>query len=124
MVIAEDGKDLAKILTSARIDARAQAVPIETARAVVQHARIKIVELVRTAEAIVAPRLTALIEEADRNVTTSRGGEADRLRTLSRANPAIRAEEIEALETETEAMHDYIRRTQLRADALRVLVTT
>ena len=124
VVIAEDGKDLAKILTSARIDARAQAVPIETARAVVQHARIKIVELVRTAEAIVAPRLTALIEEADRNVTTSRGGEADRLRTLSRANPAIRAEEIEALETETEAMHDYIRRTQLRADALRVLVTT
>jgi ATP-dependent helicase HepA len=85
-------------------------------------AKGKVIEaMVTVAEKQAARENNALREQA---VTQMRGeldAELDRLQDLARRNPAVRAEEIEALAAERDALTETLANSRFRLDALRLI---
>ena len=66
----------------------------------------------------------ALISRAREQSTRILLHEIDRLRSLARINPNVRAEEIEFMEMQLEALTTALDSASFRLDALRVVVAT
>ncbi|MBK5930183.1 RNA polymerase-associated protein RapA [Halochromatium salexigens] len=91
------------------------------ARALLQ-AKSKVIEaMVTLAEQEAARETRALREQAGAQMRAQLDAELDRLRDLARRNPAVRAEEIAALEAERDALAETLANSRLRLDALRLI---
>lgn len=67
--------------------------------------------------------LPSIIEAAQTRMRAALDSELTRLEALSRRNPSVREDEINALRNQRQALDQVIEGTQLRLDAVRVIVT-
>ena len=79
--------------------------------------------LTRRATELAASMAAGRIDVALDNAERLLGHEIDRLRALARVNPAVREEEIDALEAELAQLREVLPHTQPRLDALRLVVS-
>ena len=126
VVVDGSGKDLGALLTAAHFDRLGQKVPRGTAQDVVRHTREQIAALIRHAE----QRLAEGLRQGDDPVKTAisamaaaRRAELERLKALARVNPNVRQDEIDHLETTTDALRHHMEKAEWRLDSLRVAVT-
>jgi ATP-dependent helicase HepA len=73
------------------------------------------------AEEIAEARAASLRERAREAMRRELDGEIDRLRTLAAVNPNVRPAEIDALESERDALDQALATARLRADSLRLI---
>jgi ATP-dependent helicase HepA len=117
------GKDLSGALAAGKLDSLLQKVPRPSAQDLVRHARPQLAEMMDQAEALVAPKQQALIDDARTRVIQALSAELERLRALAEVNPNVRHQEIETLEKQLADSEQYLNRAQLRMDAVRVIMT-
>lgn len=91
------------------------------ARALLETKRKTIDALVALAEQLSARETEALREQAVARMRLELDAELQRLRQLAERNPAVRAEEIEALAAERDALTEALSNSRLRLDALRLI---
>ncbi|WP_114708459.1 RNA polymerase-associated protein RapA [Vibrio cholerae] len=78
--------------------------------------------LITASEAAVEPRVSAIREQAQRDMQQSLNSELERLLALKAVNPNIRDEEIEVLEQQIKELTGYIAQAQYQLDSLRLIV--
>ncbi|EGR0366529.1 RNA polymerase-associated protein RapA [Vibrio cholerae] len=78
--------------------------------------------LITASEAAVEPRVSAIREQAQRDMQQSLNSELERLLALKAVNPNIRDEEIEVLELQIKELTGYIAQAQYQLDSLRLIV--
>ena len=84
----------------------------------------KLIEsMIRFAERTAKQRLPQLIAESSQHMLANATGELKRLSALRKVNPYVRQEELDRLKQNAMEMHGHLQATQLRLDALRVLLT-
>ncbi len=124
-VVADQyGKDHSKALTHARINATRQAIPSETAIKVIRTYSQPLRELLACCEDFANRQAPEIIATARERSTQALTTEVDRLKALALVNPNVRAEEIEFLELQREALTIALDSASVRLDALRVVVAT
>ena len=124
-VVADQyGKDHSESLTHARINATRQAIPAETAIKIIRTYSQPLRELLASCEAFANRQAPQIITAARERSTQALTTEVDRLKVLALVNPNVRAEEIEFMELQREALTVALDSASLRLDALRVVVAT
>lgn len=78
--------------------------------------------LITASEAAVEPRVSAIREQAQRDMQQSLNSELERLLALKAVNPNIRDEEIEVLEQQIKELTGYIAQAQYQLDSMRLIV--
>ncbi|CSC12124.1 RNA polymerase associated protein RapA [Vibrio cholerae] len=78
--------------------------------------------LITASEAAVEPRVSAIREQAQRDMQQSLNSELERLLALKAVNPNIRDEEIEVLDQQIKELTGYIAQAQYQLDSLRLIV--
>ncbi len=122
-VIDVHDRDLSEVLSSERLQSMVEPVPRNTARQLVQHARVNIEALVKKVNEHAEKEQQRIIAQAIQKMKCKQSSELQRLTELAKVNPNIRASEIRDLELETQGLHEYLQSAQLRLDALRVIIT-
>ncbi|QEA38011.1 RNA polymerase-associated protein RapA [Pistricoccus aurantiacus] len=93
------------------------------ARELIKSRQGQLRELMDKAEEEAARELPSIIEAAQSRMHRQLNSELARLKALATHNPAVREDEIRALENELAGLSDAIENTRLRLDAVRVIVT-
>ncbi|CSA14721.1 RNA polymerase associated protein RapA [Vibrio cholerae] len=78
--------------------------------------------LITASETAVEPRVSAIREQAQRDMQQSLNSELERLLALKAVNPNIRDEEIEVLDQQIKELTGYIAQAQYQLDSLRLIV--
>ena len=124
-VVADQyGKDHSKTLTHAQINTTRQAIPSETAIKIIRTYSQPLRKLLATCEEFANRQAPQIITAARERSTQALTAEVDRLKALALVNPNVRAEEIEFMELQREALTVALDSASLRLDALRVAVAT
>ena len=97
-------------------------LPSETIFEIIDSQKKPLEQMLQSGQQIADKRLLTVIETGLTEYTTSRQEELDRLSALAELNPAVRQEEIKALEDELQQGRDYIRKSKARLEALRVII--
>ncbi len=124
VLVNQQGKDLAGMITAASLDAIQQTVRTETARKIVKRCDKQLREMVVVADTVAQAQTTTLVARAREEVEHSLAAELDRLQALRAVNPNIRADEITHLEQQMQQLSHSLAHAGLRLDALRVIVLT
>jgi ATP-dependent helicase HepA len=129
VVVDVNGKDLSAILATEHFDRLGQKIAKPTAEAIVRHARPQITAMIKRAEELaLAKNHNAeqgdLIANAIVAMEKRLGYEHQRLVALSRINPNIRQDEIDAINNTMSALKTAMQRAEWRMDSLRVAITT
>jgi ATP-dependent helicase HepA len=95
-----------------------------TSQQVVQAREQVLRKLLRSCESQAAARAPSLISAAGERKRRSLQEEIERLRALSRVNPAIREEECAFFETQLRRLEEVLKSVSPRLDAVRVMVAT
>lgn len=124
VVIDRDRRDLTTILTPERLEPIVESLKKHVAMEVAKHARNEITQMADRAIAIVDAQLDDLLEQSQRAAREEQSSELARLEALAAVNPNIRREEIEYRKTLGEETLNYLGKTKLRLDAVRVGLAT
>ncbi|MGO2132577.1 MAG: RNA polymerase-associated protein RapA [Halomonas sp.] len=100
-----------------------QKVKKSQARELIRHHQDSLRQLITQSEAEAERELPTIVEAAQVRMRASLDGELSRLEALARKNPAVRDDELKALHEERKALDQAIEATQLRLDAIRLIVT-
>ncbi len=121
MLIDEQGQERSSEIDADALGGKCLRPRRPLARALLQ-AKSKVIEaMVTLAEQEAARETQTLREQAGARMRAQLDAELDRLRDLARRNPAVRAEEIAALEAERAALAETLANSRLRLDALRLI---
>ena len=124
-VVADQyGKDHGATLTHGQIMATRQTIAPETTVKIIRTYSQQLRELLDTCEAVANRQAPDIIAAAHEHSTRALTQEVDRLKALAQVNPNVRAEEIEFMELQREALAAALDAATLRLDALRVIVAT
>lgn len=82
----------------------------------------RLVPMLKQGEVIAHATAGQLQAQASERMSDELGHELERLRALARVNPSVREDEIEQLQQRIELLEDYLQKTHLRLDALRMVV--
>ncbi|WGW00730.1 RNA polymerase-associated protein RapA [Vibrio sp. YMD68] len=80
--------------------------------------------LIEAGENLVAEKVEAVREQAQKEMSASLNGELERLQALKAVNPNIRDEEIEAIDAQIKELTVYISKAQVQLDSLRLIVVS
>jgi len=119
-----DGQDWSATLEGVDIDSARQRHDRTRLRQVVIKNRKPLETLLERCTALAEKRVPALVEEARAAVISELGEARDRLVALARVNPAVRDDEIAALEARREALLAALDGTRARPVQVRVLFNT
>ena len=121
MLIDEQGQERSAEIAADALGGKCLRPRRPLARALLK-AKSKLIEaMVALAEQEAARESLALREQASRLMHDQLDAELGRLQALARSNPAVRAEEIEALIAERDALAETLANSRLRLDALRLI---
>ncbi len=123
-LLTQGGHDATRSLPAERLDALCADVPPDTIRQVAAHLRPLADDLFGRAEALAEGQLDVLRERAQRRLREQLGAEIERMQALRKVNPAIREEEIFALETRLAGGSEFVARATLRPQAVRLIVNS
>ena len=124
IVADQYGKDHGETLSHGQIMATRQTIAPETAIRIIRTYSPQLRELMETCETFANRQAPGIIAAAHDHSTRALTKEVDRLKALAPVNPNVRAEEIEFMELQREALTAALDAATLRLDALRVLVAT
>ncbi|MCG8426561.1 MAG: RNA polymerase-associated protein RapA, partial [Chromatiales bacterium] len=99
--------------------------PLEkpTAKKIIQSLRGHIGKMIEQGETIANQQREQFIAEAIRQSTEHFSQESERLLALQKVNPNVRPEEIEAMMTSVEILHEHLLEAQMKLDAIRLVVS-
>jgi len=96
----------------------------KTALGIVKHAKQDIVTLIKRCHSEADATRATLIGTALESMSKLQQAELNRLQTLAKVNPNIRAEEIEHLQHTIAELAQHIEQAQLSLDMVRVIICT
>ncbi|UHD15158.1 RNA polymerase-associated protein RapA [Thiocapsa bogorovii] len=123
LLIDESGDDLAETIPHEDLQGHCLNHNHKLARTLLESRGERLVSMIETGEHLARAAEVDLRRDAAARMQTLLGEELDRLRALSRVNPNVRPEEIAALEDRREQLAQALAKTELRLDALRLIVT-
>lgn len=124
LVLSRNFEDYTEKLTPAKLHKMAVNIDNHTARAVVRSQRDVLQELLEEAQKQVAEKLPILIKESLATMHATLDEEINRLKELKKINPNVRSDEVDFLYQQREQLSEHLQSSQLRLDAIRVIVTT
>jgi ATP-dependent helicase HepA len=124
IVADQHGKDHSQVLAHRQIVATRQSITADTAIRIIRTYSQQLRELLASCEALADRQAPSIIASAHDQSSRAICREIDRLKTLAQVNPNVRAEEIDFLDMQYEALSLALDAATLRLDALRVLVAT
>lgn len=124
IVVNITGRDLSEVLPHEQLNELSKGIKRSMAHAVLKEIRNDIGTLLEHAQAIAEQAVPELIQQASTQMNQVLSDEIQRLVTLQAKNPLIRDEEIEALRHQQSACQDYIERTGLEVQAMRIVINT
>lgn len=123
VLLDASGANLTDKVSFAGLSKHLQRVKKAHARELIKHHQDSLRELIQQSEAEAARELPSIVEAAQMRMRSSLDGELSRLEALARKNPSVREDELNALREERKALDEAIEATQLRLDAIRLIVT-
>ncbi|WP_068827911.1 RNA polymerase-associated protein RapA [Pseudomonas sp. BMS12] len=117
-----NGNDLAGKVAFDTLNDQLESVPRASANKFVQAQRDVLAKQINAAEAKIAPRHNARVEEARQRFDANLEEELARMTALQAVNPTVRDSEIEALRKQRESGLAFLDKAALRLEAIRVLV--
>lgn len=123
VLLDESGANLTASISFTGLSKNLQKVNKSLARDLIKSRLEPLRGLLAQGEQEAETSLPGLVDAARARMREQLDGELDRLRALARHNPAVRDEEIEALERERQALEEALAATRLRLDAVRVVIT-
>jgi len=123
VLLDESGTNLTDKISFTGLSKAVQKVKKAVARDLIKSRHDRLRELLDGAEAEAERELPSIVEAAQTRMRAELDGELSRLEALSRLNPAVRADELEALRAERAELDTAIEGARLRLDAVRVIVT-
>ena len=124
VLLDQSGKDLAGVVAGHQLTGLAKTLPKKTAADIVKHLKPEVEGRLNQAKGNAETQAKALLKSAREALTKEQDAELARMVALAEVNPNIRAEEITALEEQNAMAENYLKQSQLRLDALRVVVVT
>ncbi|BFM06518.1 RNA polymerase-associated protein RapA [Halioxenophilus aromaticivorans] len=124
VLLDQGGKDLAGVVAGHQLTGLAKTLPRKTAADIVKHLKPEVEGRLGKAKTNAETQAKALLKSAREALTKEQDAELARMVALAKVNPNIRAEEISALEEQNAMAENYLKQSQLRLDALRVVVVT
>lgn len=124
VIVDEQGQNHDALLPHDAINKSRIKVNAETARKVVRSQANTIRELVASSEILAKQAAPDILSDAHSKTRQTLEREINRLKALRLVNPNVRDEEIEFFETQWKLLDQILDATNLRLDAIRVIVTT
>jgi len=124
VVVDEHGNNRTDVLPHDAINRGRIKVNQETAKQVVRSQVQAIRELVGGSDQLAKQAAPAILQEAHAKTRQTLEKEINRLKALQQVNPNVRDDEISFFETQWRALDKILDATNLRLDAIRVVVTT
>ncbi len=124
VLLDPSNKNLAEVIAGHQLSKLTQKVPKKTAASIVKHLKGELDERVQSAKEQAEQQARGIIEKAQSELEKVQTQELDRLRALAEVNPNIRSDEIDFLQNQNQQAATYLQQTQVRLDALRVMVLT
>lgn len=124
ILLDQSGKDLAPVVAGFQLTGLAKTVPRKTAADIIKHIKPEVEGRLQKAKAGAETQAKALLSAARKALAKEQDQELTRLVALAKVNPNIRAEEITALEEQNTSAERYLKQSQLRLDAIRLVVIT
>lgn len=118
-----DGKDLANALQEEGLAKLLKSVPMQAARNVIKNTQSQIETLYQHATKAANQSLEALRQQTLSNMREQQQAELLRLQALAKVNKNIRQQEIDAQEQYMQVQEEYIQQLNLKADAVRLIMT-
>ena len=118
------GRDLSSVLPHEQLNELCSGLKRNMAQAVLKEIRNDINTMMGHAQALAEKAVPERLTEAKRAVENQLTGEINRLKSLQKKNPLIREEEIEFLVQQQHDCLQYIEKTGLEVQALRVVINT
>jgi ATP-dependent helicase HepA len=118
------GRDLSEVLPHEQLNGLCSGLKRNMAQAVLKEIRDDINTMMSHAHALAEKALPDLLREANRKMEEQLGNEIQRMRSLQSKNPLIRDDEIAYLQNRLIEGQDYIQKTGLEVQALRVIINT
>jgi len=123
VLLDESGANLTAKISFTGLSKAVQKVKKAVARDLIKSRHERLRELLDAGEAEAERELPSIVEAAQGRMRAELDTEISRLEALSRLNPAVRPDELEALRAERAALDAAIEGARLRLDAVRVIVT-
>ncbi|MFC3284209.1 RNA polymerase-associated protein RapA [Litchfieldella rifensis] len=123
VLLDESGANLSGKVSFGGLSKNLQKVKKAVARDLIKSRHDQLRELLSAGEAEAERELPSIVEAAQHRMRKTLDNELARLQALSRHNPAVRDDELQALRDERAALDAAIEGTRLRLDAVRVIVT-
>jgi ATP-dependent helicase HepA len=122
LLVDISGKSLGEVLPHDRLNGLCNPLPKQTAPAVIKQLTDEIGKLVQHANRLAEAALPERIDQAKQQLTETLSGELERLRALREVNPAIRADEIEAMEQRLSESRQALQEAAMQLQGLRLIV--
>ena len=123
VLLDESGANLSDKVSFSGLSKNLQKVKKAVARDLIKSRHDQLRGLLVQGEAEAERELPSIVEAAQTRMREALDGELARLQALAERNPAVRADELQALVDERRALDAAIEGTRLRLDAVRVIVT-
>lgn len=123
VLLDESGANLSDKVSFSGLSKNLQKVKKAVARDLIKSRHDQLRELLIAGEAEAERELPSIVETAQARMREALDSELIRLQALSKLNPAVREDELQALRDERTALDGAIEGTRLRLDAIRVIVT-
>lgn len=124
VVVNLSGRDLTEVLPHEKINELCTGLRRKLAPAIIKEIRDDIARLHEKAEALVQPKVQACLSQAKEALSTKLNAEIQRMQSLKAQNPLIRDEEIAYMIEQRDKGLEYIDKTGLDIQAMRVIIST
>ncbi|MDH5446299.1 MAG: RNA polymerase-associated protein RapA [Gammaproteobacteria bacterium] len=124
VVSDQQGKDFSKSIGHKLVNTSGIHVDNETAKKVIRSQDDILRSMLKQNEQIAQSRAPAILNEAHKQIRETLETEINRLKALKEVNPNVREEEIQFFENVWHQLDTILDNTQVRLDAIRVIVST
>ena len=122
ILIDDQGVERSAELSHQQINGHCRPIEQVLIAQVVRQYQKEISKLLKRAEHRVSQRVPAMVKQSMDRMMESYTEEIQRLAALRRVNPNVRDEEVEMLQAEGFALHKHLKNSQLKLDAIRVII--
>lgn len=124
IVVNVEGRDLSEVLKHDKVNELCKGLQRKIAPAIVKEIRGDMATLLDKAQAFAEKQLPERLDNARTELCAKLDAEISRMQSLQTRNPLIRDEEIAHLKAQREQCLEYIAKTGLEVQAMRVIINT
>ncbi len=124
LLVDNNQRDLSKVISFEHVNKLGEKVKLKIGQQLVRQARDRISAVLTQTNQLAEAQQEPLIKQAREALIEQTQVDIDRLTELAKVNPNIRQEEIDYLQAQQSEQLAYLEQTQLRLDAVRVIVAT